>query len=255
MYDHTQLLLDIAEKQGQYITLTEYSEPGYNGKVALSNWNSQRSNSGLTVNNTMPRLAKLFEKLGYSVGWEDEYVLCDDCGKAVRCSPDCYSWKQSYWQDTEDGSTQCQECMLNDSSNYINYLEGNELTAMTMNLDLENEGYIQLGEQFENGLYGGQSDDPNVIAESLRKKGITRFIFSLDSTGQFDISFSVWIHKSQYKELELSREEIKGVDPAIMFQKALRDASIKMSELPSNGCKIAHCDLHAGKANVEFIEW
>src|SRR5678816_1797897 len=43
---------------------------------------------------TMKRLSDLAEKAGYAVEWSDEWSTCDDCGKAVRTSPDSYGWKR-----------------------------------------------------------------------------------------------------------------------------------------------------------------
>jgi len=94
-------LLDYAERFGHYTQLVDgCCEPGYDDKpVVLGNWNSETRWDGekrITVNNVMPRIAKLLEKLGYEVEWEDEWTTCEDCGKATRSQPDSYSWQPSY---------------------------------------------------------------------------------------------------------------------------------------------------------------
>src|SRR5262245_37954667 len=65
-----------------------YAEPGYhdpdNG-VLFANWN------------VFPRgFDRVLEQAGYAVEWSDEWSTCEDCGKAVRTSPNSYGWQRSY---------------------------------------------------------------------------------------------------------------------------------------------------------------
>lgn len=162
-------------------------EPGYDDKpVALGDWNE--SNYSL-----MPRLAKVLEKMGYAVEWLDEWVVCDCCGKAVRSQADSCSWKRYLFQ-SEYGEITCGDCTKDDPADYLKHLSGNAQSCLTFDIDLSKYGYELHEESFENGWYG-QEDDPKVIAKQLREEGITDFIFVLDSKGQFDISFSVWVKK------------------------------------------------------------
>src|SRR5262249_6021793 len=142
------------------------------------------------------RIATLLEKLGVELEWSDEWACCDQCGKAVRTKPDSYSWQAAY-ASTDDGLT-CHECMKADPSDYLRSLEGCSDRCVTIDLDLEAAGYRLLAGDFENGLYGGQADRPELIAEALREQGVERFIFHLDTTGQFDLSFSVWVHEEEF---------------------------------------------------------
>ena len=67
------------------------AEPGYDDKpVLLANWNH-------VPNVVFDRL----EALGYACEWYDAWATCSECGKAVRTSPNSYSWQKAYW-DTED---------------------------------------------------------------------------------------------------------------------------------------------------------
>lgn len=66
--------------------------------VLMANWNH------------LPRnLDKLLEKAGYAVEWSDEWTICDDCGKALRTSPDSYFWEPAYTMD-DSGSCLCRAC-------------------------------------------------------------------------------------------------------------------------------------------------
>src|SRR5262249_4070974 len=119
----------------------------------------------------------------------------------------------------------------------------------------EEAGYKLLADDFENGLYGGQADRPELIAEALREQDVERFIFHLDSTGQFDMAFSVYIHESEFNLIdqdEFESAHVSGVDPAVQMQKALADASVKMATM-TGGIRVAKCDLDSGTARVRTV--
>ncbi len=237
-----------------------YAEPGYgdpaSGLVALGNWNDVSRYDGknfIRTDNAPGRVARLLEKLDVTLEWSDEWETCRSCGKCVRTKPDSYSWMPSH-AATDDGLT-CHECIKADPTEYLQSLEGDGNRCVTIDLDLEAAGYKLLSDDYQNGLYGGQSDRPELIAEALREQGVERFIFNLDSTGQFDMSFSVYVHQDEYDRID--REEFEmaptaGVDPAVQMQKALADASTKMATT-EGGIKIAKCDLDSGTARVRVV--
>ena len=123
--------------------------------------------------------------------WEDEWSSCSDCGKLVRTSANSYGWKQSFWL-RNDCEIICTECI--DPAEYLESLEDHPTHCSTIDsIDPADHGYVQLQQGFENGFHPGQNDDPNTIYKQLRTQGEKRpVIFVLDSTGQFDIGFSVW---------------------------------------------------------------
>lgn len=231
-----------------------YAEPGYDDPeseiIALGDWNSQTvkrrrymKNSYEVYNhedNTMPRIAAILERMGAKVEWGDEWYFCENCCKLIRNQPNSYSWTPSFWQ--EECMILCHECVLDDPEGYLESLEGNHRNANTLGLDLGAQRYVKTDGEYENGFHPGQNDDPEVIAESLRKLGIKRFIFEIDSTGQFDMNFSVWVHKTEYNKLsgELNSE---GINIAGAMQSALKDASAKIGELQGEGVKVAKCYL------------
>jgi hypothetical protein len=292
------VLLAIAEDRGVDITVSpEYCEPGYtmdgDGPLLLADWNSRRqwgwawvfrsvgidhrSKAEMFVareervvvgeDNTAPRLSDLFAKLGCTIDWYDEYQLCNDCQKAFRTSGDSYGWTQ-YGFLSEDGHAVCGDCIKDDPDDYLEELEGNPRKAVTLDVDLEKQGYVCLNwdekgcvTSYENGLYGGQCDEPGKVAEALDKRKITRYLFNVDSVGQFDLDFSVWIHRDElnleegsdwdtiFAAIEKFREEpidSEGVDPAEMLKKGLQQCTANYER-----GKVVHNRINLSDGSVE----
>lgn len=199
-------ILGILDKQpGAYFSLySEYAEPGYldpeSGMIALGDWNPRTFDSPGKQDLLMPRIGAILEKLGAELEWEDEWCSCEECGKIFRTEPDSHSWTRSYWAHEGIGYY-CRDCVLDDPEEYLEYLEGNPRNADTLGIDLEEHDYTKVDEEYASGWYPGQTDDPKGIAEALQEAGIDRFIFKIDSTGQFDVCFSVWVHETQYSKL------------------------------------------------------
>ena len=201
--DKVTRLLDIAEKQGFFIQIIDGCvEPGYDdGSVVLGDWNdetkyNEKDRTFTCIDNTPSRLATLFEKLGYSVEWSDEWITCESCQKAVRCRKNSYSWTQYWYADDCTNGICCFDCALEDADDYIDYLNGHaDRCCMLDALDLTEYGYELHSDNYENGWYPGQDADPEIIAAQLKEEGITDFIFSLDGKGQFSINFSIWVKK------------------------------------------------------------
>lgn len=186
---HVLKLLEIAEERGvdlQYAP--DYAEPGYDCEkgVILGNWNDQ----------TASRIGKLLEKLGFELEWEDEWITCSDCGNALRCQPDCYSWQMS--GAILDGECLCLCCILSDPEPVLEYYRGNPDMAITFDIDFEALGYTRYHKKgYRNEFLPDQDDNPHEIAKKLREQGITDFVFKIDGCGQFDMAFSVWSNKTR----------------------------------------------------------
>ena len=161
----------------------EYAEPGYSDPksgILFADWNS-----------CSRRVQDLLESAGYSLEWGEEWTTCGGCGKALRTSPDSYSWLPSYVADC--GFLLCNDCV--DPESYLESLEDSPRKAITIDsIDPTDFGYILLDDSFENGFHPGQNDDPVKISKDLHAEGYKHLIFKIDGKGQFDISFSVW-HK------------------------------------------------------------
>ena len=187
------------EEMGIY---DEYAEPGYSydGPIALGNWNditkwNEETSKSETVDDTPSRVAKLLEQAGVALEWSDEWICCDECGKIFRTSPDCYAWQMSGVWD-EMGSI-CADCLADDPSDHLERLEGKNTRCNTISsIDPSKHGYARLNLDFENGFHPGQTDDPRKIGQALKNAGIERYLFDLTGTGQFDVSFAVYVHES-----------------------------------------------------------
>lgn len=171
----------------------------------------------------------------YVIEWHDEWDQCRECSGAVRTSPDGYSWRPRYWVQPEEGLI-CASCLEGpeDAAEwpdameaYIDFLRGNPKAAMTLGgaKALRSFGYKSL-DSFTRGLHRGQSDNPERIAEALRGRGVSDFIFYVDSTSQSETNFSVWVREDA--DVTLPPDEVRdppGQGPAEMAEAALRHAS------------------------------
>ena len=201
-----ELLIAIAERMGYDISFASGCvEPGYGDKpIVLGNWNdrteyNQKTNERKVVHKTMPRLAKLFEKLGYEVEWEDEWGVCVECGKAFRTQPNSYSWKSYYWQS--ECECVCGDCVKRDPTDYLEWLNGHSNRALTFDIDLSEHGYEKYNhDNYETGFHPGQNSNPKAVAKELRDKGITDYIFVIDSVGQFNCDWDCWLKKAESED-------------------------------------------------------
>lgn len=135
---------------------------------------------------------KVLERAGYTLDWCDAVSGCDSCHKAIQTRPTHYGWKPEYV--TTECEMFCEDCTVDDPSYLLDDLRGNEDKALTLDgIDLADHGYTRVEQTFENGFHPGQDDSPKAIARNLRERGVEDFIFSLDSVGQFDARFSVWV--------------------------------------------------------------
>ena len=182
-----------------------YKEPGYSdpesGLIARGNWNSatewdRESNQRKNYDDSPARFAKVLEALDVELQWCDEWIECEECCGLIRCQPDSYGWTPSYVQGP-DGQITCHECIQEDAESYLESLEGRGGNANTLDIDPGDHGYQLIADNFESGFHRGQDADPALIAKLLEEAGFERFIFNIDSKGQFDMRFSVWLHDDE----------------------------------------------------------
>lgn len=80
-----------------------YAEPGYSDPergVLFANWNVFSND-----------VCNVLERAGFAIEWSDEWSTCEDCGKAVRTSPNGWDWHPHYREDgIENGSFVCLDC-------------------------------------------------------------------------------------------------------------------------------------------------
>ena len=174
-----------------------YAEPGYNAElIATGNWNEidqydAATKSRILISDLPKRIEKLFSQMGIACEWSDEWTTCDDCGKLVRTQPDSYSWTPSFC--TVDCSEICIDCISEEPDYYFETLEG---TAEKVNafrtLNPANYEYVRIDKTYDG------KDNARIVAKELEKKGISRYLFSLDEKTQFDIKYSAFVHISEF---------------------------------------------------------
>jgi hypothetical protein len=183
--------LEDRTRQIEYMTWAhEYAEPGYSQPekgILFANWNY------------FPRgLDSILEHYGYEMEWEDEWSTCGDCGRAIRTSADSYCWQPSY-VILNECELICIACLNGHADEYLESLENNPRKALNVShgINPADYGYTQVGKDFENGFHPHQNDNPKKIYDELRKQGHPRILFTVDSVGQFDLTFSAWIKSGE----------------------------------------------------------
>ena len=158
-------------------------EPGYDDKpVILANWNDIPG-----------KIFDILEDNNYACEWSDEWIVCDECNKAFRTSPDSYGW--SMFGDIFDGYALCGDCI--DYEEYYQTKENNPRIAISNSImrshPLTDYGYTLTEGDYKNGLHPGMNADPkNILAALLNDNPDGRFIFVIDENSQFYITFSVY---------------------------------------------------------------
>lgn len=250
MNDRLNKLLELADSKGFDVTwYPHYCSRGYTSPkegVVTGNWNDKtryrkESNDFETLDNTPSRFARLFEKLGLEVDWEDEYTSCSDCGGAIRTVHDSYGWQPEYIEMNCD--TICNDCLMKDKSlieEYLESKEGDSRTALNNNdINPEDFGYHKLDIDFEHGFHHGQDADPKLIGKALDKVGVSRYLFVITGVGQFDIDFTVYIHEDEQEKYadalrSLEEEPTNGPSNAEALKRGLQQAAIQTDELRKN---------------------
>ena len=159
-----------------------YAEPGYTATkgILFDDWNDVPT-----------KLQDFLESSGFELEWSDEWTTCCDCGKAIRTSPDGYSWKPHYVLG--EGDVVCLDCL--DPEDHLEQTIDNPNTywhlSETMLISL---GFTRLNEnRYESGSHRGQTDDPKSILQLLNeiRPGYEYVFGELDSE-QFSMSFNIY---------------------------------------------------------------
>ncbi len=177
-----QALCDVNNIQLEYCS--HYGEPGYSEpekSILFANWNE------------IPKqLQKRLETQGYALEWSDEWYVDYNNDKAYRTSPDSHGWQSSLMFSEATGDYLTPDDNVSD---WIAQCENNPHTALPSRIaaaDLEDAGYVQTSDTYENGFYPGQNDEPVKIGAKLTEAG-RDYVFQITDTGQFDVHFRVWI--------------------------------------------------------------
>jgi len=249
-----------------------YAEPDYNDPatklIVLGDWNYDKGGCsceawpedepgvaeqiGAAVGKALGREV---EKWGgdFSLNWSDEWHDCAVCGKLIRTMGDSYGWRAYHWYHPHEGYI-CGDCVMEDPEDYLEWLseptsEGPARALTFDGINLSEHGWKRLNKDFENGLYGGQRDNPQVIRASLAEKGLDRCIFVIDATGQFDLRFSTWIPQ----DAEIEDVKSAGSDPAEGMRRALQNHDFDSIPAPDGGVVVNKIDCASGTVATKVV--
>lgn len=223
-----------------------YAEPGYGSDtmigIAVANWNHNVDYDKIPYAHDTPeyrqflaghrttRLGDLLERAGFELEWSDEWCTCTDCNKLLRTCSNGHGWTSSAIK--YNGELSCLSCMVDNGwiSDYLEELENNPKTAVThQDIDPSEYEYTKVIDDLETGMHPHQDDDPVVILRNLNELGFERVLFRIDGTGQFDITFSVWVHnecyeeKPELKDFDFSKVNTHGFSPGKQIAEALKN--------------------------------
>ncbi|MFA5049244.1 MAG: hypothetical protein WC516_09535 [Patescibacteria group bacterium] len=195
-------LIDYCDKKGLYVqTYPGISEKRYDDiPMICANWNKKKLSRILNWGESY------FEGL-IQFDWDDEWTMCGECYKAVRTVPTHYGWTPSYmW--ASDCDVICHNHYEDYKDDIIEYYK-NE-TNKAVNRDffpiLEKNGFVcyspdEYCQKFETGFHPHQTDNPRKVVKDIEENlPGWDYIFKIDSVGQFDISWSVFLRKGDYNE-------------------------------------------------------
>lgn len=241
-----------------------YSEPGYSTNkqaILFGNWNKlNRWDDGMKQHITIEPDNKIWMRAVKALGlvaeleWEDEWTTCSCCGNAIRTQADSYGWTRSYHM--AECEIICCECIPKQAAAVLeDYVaDSRKAIAHSLGINPSNHGFVKVDMEFQNGLHPGQDSDPKKIAAALEKRGIDRYVFTLDSVGQFDATFSVWVDESQQHLVgNLSESETDGPSVSEALKRGLQSASVQMASLP-DGSGIKYASIKPdGTADVRIV--
>ena len=206
-YEIMNRVLEYCDKKGiDFDYYLGVAEMGYDDKPMIcANWNPPNAE----------RIYKWLEKFmgdEIELHWSDEWMRCEDCGKAVRSSPDSYGWQAS-WVWVSDCEIQCKECVEKHADDaalfYMNCLESQSRALPSwMSESVEKAGFKCLESdesyctRFESGFHPGQNDTPQKCLK-LAKEILSYtfdYVFVIMDRGQFDIKWTMMVRKVEVEE-------------------------------------------------------
>lgn len=190
-----QIVEDATKQRRTFSFAPDYAERGYSSPergIVFGNWNPV---CGFNVpkseqkRDPVIKLARILEKCGCELEWEDEWSTCGDCGKAVRTSPDSYGWTAAY-RILNDCEIICLECL--DPADYLESIEDDATKACPPEWNPIAYGYTKHNGDFQTGFHVGQNDKPETILKALHADGKTGVIFRIADKGQFDVTWEAY---------------------------------------------------------------
>lgn len=162
-------------------------------------WNTPRHASGYGAG-AYGRVADALSALGAKIVWQDEYVGCSNCYRAIRIAPTHYGWTPGYIWD--DYGPICLECISSDLEPYIGPFLNDPRRALPAGIDPESVGFVMWEpddpKTYETGWHAGQDDDPAAVLAEIREQTDDDVIFQISGSGQFDIRWHAYVRPDDY---------------------------------------------------------
>jgi len=190
----------------QPVLAANWNGPGvYEENHKDSEWGMQQYKN----KQTLEKLSHIIDKMEHvSLEWSDEWAGCANCGKAVRTSPDSYSWQAS-WVWAYDSEIVCRECWEGAINDIIEFYHNNSRKALPSAFVplLEKEGFTgwqkakdaETGEctEYETGFHAYQNDNPKEVFKAIKEESANwEIVFVITGVGQFDISWTAYVRKN-----------------------------------------------------------
>jgi len=150
--------------------------------------------------------------------FSDEYSECSCCYEVVRTTHDCYEWQPDFII-IEEGIIH-KDCLEDsDIEDYLAINEGKpipdwlihksgKLTRVMKPKDQWRREDVEEHFEYQNGWYGGQTDDPERIIERLHQKMVS--VWFEYSNGQFDTTFYPLVSGDQH---DRAQSLLSGFNP------------------------------------------
>lgn len=201
------------------------------------------------------------EDFGVDIGFSDEYSVCPCCNSnIVRTNADSYSWTAPLYVDCE--GYVCDDCVA--EGHYDDYVleeYKNIQKSIPEDFDLDRLGLTKVNDSsYQNGMHRGMDDSPQPIIDAFNEVDIDVWFRVYSS--QFYIEFDVLVKEEDQEKAKILLDTIdtyQGFSNSDNLKKALKEACLKMSELPDGeGTKYAKCNTDGScearlVSNEEFI--
>lgn len=192
--------------------------------------------------------------LELEVVFSDEYSMCSECYSVViRTSPDSYCWTAPLMID---GNPVCESCIEKNRDCYIEHIL-EEFCNVQKNIpddfSTEELGLVKVNdESYENGLHGGQTDDPASIIECLNEHNIDVWFKVYPS--QFYVSFDVYVKPEDKKKairILSNTDTTLEYDPKDNLEQALK--SISSPARTEGAIPVTKVDISTGTATTTLV--
>lgn len=146
----------------------------------------------------------------YHLAWYDVSTGCTECNAYIDLIPNYYGDVGDYIM-TEYGHV-CRECVEKDQLSYLeDFIFWSDDRPYQFRAikrfqkpALKEAGFVEFHsvdslckDVYETGFHAGQNDDPVKVAKMIHETlGLTEIVFLIDSGGQFDCHWSVYVRRT-----------------------------------------------------------